>query len=371
MAPDSPPFTDVELANPVLANPVVKFLQAQIGLEPESLGVRVIGDCLNDLARDFVDLSFSAIALGAARDPQMFARVVAYFAVNESWLFRNPVQFAELRRFAHSAARPLRVLSLPCACGEEPTSIAITLHEAGLAPNDFSILAGDLDADALAKARSGRFPLSAFRGNTPDPRWFERADQQYIFSPSLFARIDYRQCNVLEPDLFRNENFDVIFCRNLMIYLHGDARTQVLQMLRRLAAPGALVFTGTAEPTLAFEPEVKRHPLALPTARIAAAPAKRAETIKVPRSESYSKNVSLPYPQAGISAAAFSPTTNASEGFKTRLAVIEQSANDGDVHGLDKTAMPVVYTDSALMLAVNADSTSSGVPELEFVIANG
>lgn len=46
-------------------------------------------------------------------------------------------------------------------------------------------------------------------------------------------------------------------------------------------------------------------------------------------------------------------------------------ANDGDVHGLDKTAMPVVYTDSALMLAVNADSTSSGVPELEFVIANG
>lgn len=46
-------------------------------------------------------------------------------------------------------------------------------------------------------------------------------------------------------------------------------------------------------------------------------------------------------------------------------------ANDGDVHGLDKTAMPVVYADSALVLAVNADSTSTGVPELEFVIANG
>jgi hypothetical protein len=46
-------------------------------------------------------------------------------------------------------------------------------------------------------------------------------------------------------------------------------------------------------------------------------------------------------------------------------------ANDGDVHGLDKTAMPIVYADSALMLAVNADSTSTGAPELEFVIANG
>lgn len=46
-------------------------------------------------------------------------------------------------------------------------------------------------------------------------------------------------------------------------------------------------------------------------------------------------------------------------------------ANDGDVHGLDKTAMPVVYADSALIFAIAADSTSSGIPELEFVIANG
>lgn len=48
-----------------------------------------------------------------------------------------------------------------------------------------------------------------------------------------------------------------------------------------------------------------------------------------------------------------------------------RSANDGDVHGLDKTAMPVVYADSALVVAVSSDGTSSGIPELEFVVANG
>lgn len=48
-----------------------------------------------------------------------------------------------------------------------------------------------------------------------------------------------------------------------------------------------------------------------------------------------------------------------------------KSANDGDVHGLDKTGMPVVFTDSAIILAVAADSTATGIPELEFVIANG
>ena len=46
-------------------------------------------------------------------------------------------------------------------------------------------------------------------------------------------------------------------------------------------------------------------------------------------------------------------------------------ANDGDVHDLAKTGCPIVFTDSALVLAINADSTSSGIPELEFVIANG
>ena len=336
----------------MLSNPVVRFLQAQIGLEPESLGVRVIGDCLNDLARDFPGRSFAAIALSAQHDAAVFAQVVAHFSVNESWLFRNPEQFAELRRFAQTRARPLKVLSLPCACGEEPASIAITLQEAGLSPSEFSIIAGELDAKALAKARQGWFPLSAFRGAIPDPHWFEQREQRYILVPNLFARIEYRQLNVLEPSLFaglpQDELFDVIFCRNLLIYLHVEARVQVLQLLRRIAAPGALVLTGTAEPTLNFDAPVKMSGsanLLQPNAN-AALPNRVSEK---PRFEQtmfeqtkFERTKDAPAWVAPVRVAnepmltpkiSVAPEPNARSLWKNRLATIEQSANDGDVHG--------------------------------------
>ena len=322
------------LSNAVLSNPVIKFLQAQIGLDPESLGVRVLGDCLSDLARDFPDRSYAAIALSAQHDAEVFDQVVAHFSVNESWMFRNAEQFAQLRQFVQSRAqarpRPLNVLSLPCASGEEPASIAITLHEAGLLPGDFRIVAGDLDGDALAKARTGRFPVSAFRGAIPDSRWFERRDQHYILSPSLLARIEFRQLNVLDPGLFLDEVFDVIFCRNMLIYLHHAARNQVLQLLRRIAAPSALVFTGTAEPTIA------KRDISLPNAVIV--PAVVPITINAKRDISLPNAAILPsaviIPSAVIPKTLFipEPTPDAAR-WQSQLAGVEQSANDGDVQG--------------------------------------
>ena len=331
----SPALADPVLINSVLTNPVVKFLHANVGLEPESLGVRVIGYCLNDLAREFPGRSNAAIALSAQHDAEVFSRVVAHFSVNESWLFRNPEQFAQLRVFAQTRTRPLKVLSLPCACGEEPASIAITLQEAGVPLGDFCIVAGDLDGEALTKARKGSFPLSAFRGAIPDSRWFEQHDQHYILSPSLLARIEYRQLNVLDPGLFSGllhaELFDVIFCRNLLIYLHPEARNQVLQLLRRIAAPGALVCTGTAEPVLNFDAAVKSIALTTPPMSPSSiAAASRNSSAAQPK---FTPTISPATDMLASSAAEVStPEPNTAGVWKTRLATIEQIANDGNLN---------------------------------------
>jgi len=337
-------LTSQELSDSVRSNPVVKFLQTRIGLEPESLGARVISDCLSDLAREFPGRSFTAIALSAQQDREMFDRVVGHFSVNESWLFRNPEQFAELRVFVQARAwcsdRPLKVLSLPCACGEEPASIAITLQEAGLLPGAFSIIAGDLDSNALSKARKGTFGLSAFRGAFPDPRWFELRDQQYILSPSLLARIEYRQINVLDTNLFQGKQFDVIFCRNLLIYLHGDARAHVVQLLRRVAAPGAVVFTGTAEPSLSFDEPLKgvSHIISSSTSSLRGAkqrgnpfsmPTKQGGLLRSTRNdeaEHAAKAALKPVPEP-------EPDPDIASGWRNCLARAEQHANDGDLPG--------------------------------------
>ena len=313
----------------MLTDPVVRFLHTRIGLDPESLGARVIGDCLSDVAREFPGLSAAEIVREAQNNSAVFARLTAHFTVNESWLFRTPDQFAQLSHFAKTRARPMRVLSLPCASGEEPASIAVTLCEAGLRPSDFSIVAGELDSTALAKARSGQFPRSAFRASgddsrsAPDSRWFVPHQQQFLLAPALLARIDYRQMNILDKELLAGEAFDVIFCRNLLIYLHHDARQQVLRLLRRVAAPGALVFTGTAESNLDLDkPENK--PLAKPMPQIltrAPSPERKFNLPRVDTPNDFS-------PDTIDAAAASEPSS-----MTRRLEKIEQSANNGDVQG--------------------------------------
>ncbi len=310
----------------MLTNPVVRLLHARIGLDPDSLGTRVIADCLNDLAREFPGLSADELAFQAQGDAAVFARLVAHFTVNESWLFRSPDQFAQLSRFVKTRTRPLKLLSLPCARGEEPASIAVTLSEAGLSPSDFSIVAGELDCGALAKARSGRFPRSAFRVSfsdseyTPDSRWFVPQAQEFVLAPALLARIDFRQMNILDKDLLAGEFFDVIFCRNLLIYLHSDARQDALRFLRRVAAPGALVFTGTAEPNINFdEPENKPHTVLIQQALTRAPPKHKRHHVAKPR-EGLAN---------GLQPSAISETSL----LTVKLAQIEQSANEGDVQG--------------------------------------
>ncbi len=319
----------------MLTNPIIRLLHRRIGLDPESLGVRVIADCMGDLMGDLAQAypgqTADAIAIAAARDTQLFDQIVGYFAVNESWLFRNPTQFAQLGEFAQQHLQkksgPLRALSLPAACGEEPASIAITLHEAGFALHDFSIVAGELDLDALTKARSGSFPSSAFRTTPPDPRWFRTLDQRHQLLPALHARIDYRQLNVLSENLFLGELFDVIFCRNLLIYLHADARTQVLALLQRIAAPGALICTGTAEDAITagcFVQPTNERKFARETTREnvhALNPFLKVQPLPTLRRFAAAEFPMLPGPQ---------PAESVKDNLQQRLLGIEHSANSGD-----------------------------------------
>ena len=305
------------------SDPILALLRRRIGLDPESLGQRVIDDCLADLARHYPAQSRASLALAAEHDRDVFEQVVAHFVVNESWLFRTPEQFEALQKFARLRPPPLNVLSLPAASGEEPASIAITLHEAGLQPTEFRIVAGDIDADALRRARSGRYSPSAFRGQTPDPRWFAREGGDYVLAPALLARIDYRELNVLDADILPGERFDVIFCRNLLIYLHDDARARMIALLRRVAAPGALVLTGTAEPQLQFDPK----------------PATESAMTEPRRRPSSSAPAAVRPPRLATVAPAATSTASAmtsirvDEPLPAQLARIEQRANGGDLAG--------------------------------------
>lgn len=170
-------------------------------------------------------------------------------AVPETWFFRDRGPFEFLRDWARSRRRFLRVLSVPCSTGEEPYSIAITLFEAGLPPDRFSIDAVDISRRALEAAARALYGRSSFREtlDTSQGR-FTRVENGFTVAKEVAAAVRFHRDNLVHPFFLREQGpYDVIFCRNLLIYLGAGARSAVLSNLDRLLAPEGVLVVGASE----------------------------------------------------------------------------------------------------------------------------
>ncbi len=271
---------------------VEHLLARTIGIDPERIGrARIARAATDEAARlGAVDLADYAARLAHARP--LLERLIERVVVHESWFFRDEGPFATLRAWADAHRRDpdrLRLLSAPCADGEEPYSIAITLLEAGVDPARFEVVGLELSDPALARARRARFESGSMRGLDPAivARWFDRDLDGFSLKPAVRAHVRFERGNLIEPDCLRDEpRFDVIFCRNLLIYLHDDARRRAVAQLDRLLKPDGLLFVGHADPcndvAAIFEPVgdpasfAYRHARPVPKAAQAAAVLKPA-----------------------------------------------------------------------------------------------
>ena len=180
-------------------------------------------------------------------------------ATNHTSFFREPQHFEFL---AHRACRRsaadgrLRVWSAACSTGEEPVTIAITLLDAlaqrtqpdacacSLRPLDQG--AGEAACRRLQDRARREHSAGACCGVTSSAAWARRRARRA--SRRIVRRlIEYRQLNLLEIDRL-NERFDVIFCRNVMIYFDSDVQQRVVSMLERHLAPAATVHLPLREP---------------------------------------------------------------------------------------------------------------------------
>jgi chemotaxis protein methyltransferase WspC len=163
----------------------------------------------------------------------------------------------------------LTALSVPCAAGEEAYSIAVTLREAGLKAGRYTVDAVDVSRRAIERAAAGVFRETSFRG--PDfverSQFVEAVPEGWAIKPEVKAAIRFRVANLLDPAAFPGETrYDVVFCRNLLIYLDGPARKLAVAVLERLTKPGGLLVVGHAEaslvPRVGFEPDPDRRTFA-------------------------------------------------------------------------------------------------------------
>ncbi|MGH8028966.1 MAG: CheR family methyltransferase, partial [Arenimonas sp.] len=200
---------------------LLELLRERIGLDGESLGARIVDDACADARRTLSVADDTQLVLRMQRDPVAFAAAAEHFLVPESWFFRAGEQFDDLVRHAREQRdrRPLRVLSLPCASGEEAYSAVIRLLEAGLAPGEIDVLGIDLSETAIARARAGRYRTSALRGQALAEPWMEECTGGFEVADVVRHCARFRVGNALDDTHLRGEDrFDIIFCRNLLIY---------------------------------------------------------------------------------------------------------------------------------------------------------
>lgn len=195
-------------------------------------------------------------AARALADQAEFERLRDLVAVPETWLFRYLPSFEVLRDWlAERRAVEFRGLSLPCATGAEPISMAAAALAAGVPAAGIRVDAVDPSTDALQQARTGRFSRMGAREGVPAwaQEWFEPADGGLCALPLLLDRIAWHQ-DALPDGLGHLEagSFDAVFCRNLAIYLGPKARRAAGDLLKQLVKPGGLVFLGHAEPPSIF-----------------------------------------------------------------------------------------------------------------------
>lgn len=237
--------------------PFADILSRAIGLDPASIGKGGLARAVSAAMARAGATDPGAYLQLLSTSPEALRDLVRETLVPETWFFRDREPFRclgeRLRALARRGTAP-RILSAPCATGEEAYSIAITCLEAGLPPGGFQLTAVDVSDETLAVAARGQYGRNSFREDIPGvSRHFilQDGDERpavWTVRPEIAATVDFVQANIVSEGFLRHEKpFDIIFSRNFLIYLNMEARKRLMANIGRLLAPEGLLFVGHSE----------------------------------------------------------------------------------------------------------------------------
>ena len=229
---------------------------------------------LNDLAEQLRGRGADAVA----RD------VVEAMTTNESFFFRDDKPFVHFRSqalprlaAARPAGTPLRIWSAASSSGQEAYSLAMILLEsrAVLGDRRVEILGTDLARDQLNRARDGLYTQFEVQRGLPVQmlmRHFRREDALWRISDALRAMVQWKEWNLL-GDLRPLGRFDIVFCRNVLIYFDQATKTRALEAIAGQMAPDGMLYLGGAETVLGLTTRFAPLPAERGVYGLASAPA--------------------------------------------------------------------------------------------------
>lgn len=186
-------------------------------------------------------------------DSPLWQPFVNALTTNLTSFFREAYHFPLLAEFLKKQSGPVRIWCAAASTGEEPWSIAMTTLETLGTGAQASIFASDIDTSVLQTARAGVYPIDSEKGldTARLHRWFlkGRAGNAGLMRvrPELARMVEFGQVNLVHDALRFPQPFDVIFCRNVMIYFDAATQRAVLARLHKVMRPGSLLFVGHSE----------------------------------------------------------------------------------------------------------------------------
>jgi chemotaxis protein methyltransferase CheR len=248
-----------------------KLLRDSSGLDLSSDKQYLVESRLIPLARRF---GLSGIAelvakIKSGSDP-LTSEVVEAMTTNETFFFRDKIPFDHLKETvlpalvqARASRRSLRIWCAASSTGQEPYSIAMCVKEfAALAGWRVEILATDLSQAVLEKSRAGIFSQFEVQRGLPIQmlvKHFAQVGDLWQLNADIRAMVQHRQLNLLQ-DFSHLGTFDVIFCRNVLIYFDQDTKIGIFDRLTRVLEPDGVLALGAAESVVGISDAFKPYP---------------------------------------------------------------------------------------------------------------
>jgi chemotaxis protein methyltransferase CheR len=241
---------------PAFQELLARRLGLHFGEDKREMLIEILRQGLQDSASVDANAYFQALDLPGPD----WDRLVASVTVGETFFFRQWDQFRALaetvlpeRIKARSAERRLSILSAGCASGEEVYSLAMLLSSRfpGLEGWDLELKGVDINATSLVKAAEGVYTSWSLR-DTPSDLWgrfFIPAGKDFKVVDAIRKRAIFEQRNLTLPnaDLWLAGHYDVIFCRNMLMYLTVESASALVARMAAALAPGGFLFLGYAE----------------------------------------------------------------------------------------------------------------------------
>lgn len=220
--------------------------------------------------------------LRSRRDEKLVNSITDAMTTNESLFFRDRTPFDQFKTVvlpsllqSRAAKKSIRIWSAACSSGQEPYSLSMVLDELAsrLTGWRVEIIATDISTEMVARARSGIYSQFEVQRGLPVQllvKYFQQDGDRWQLSEKIRRMVTFREFNLLQ-DPRSLGTFDIVFCRNVLIYFDQETKRKVLEGVSRQIAPDGYLYLGGAETVISitdkFQPVKGQRGMYQPTAK--------------------------------------------------------------------------------------------------------